>query len=198
VKRAHALLAAGLAIGAIGLAFALRDREPPPLNGAPAQPVGPESLAPADSLAADLLARIRGLDPVACELASRAIRSRNWWGSPYEPAASDDPRVTAIVHWALDAGGPSAVSVLGGGLGDPDPCVRRVAAIRLGRIEDRTALDRLRRSLESPSPDEREVAALGLGISENPDAVPALVQHLEDDESPRVRRAAAWALGEIE
>ena len=198
MKRAYVLLVAGVAIVAIGLAIGLRDGDPPPLNGAPAQSVASDALAPADSLAADLLDRIRGLDPVACELASRAVRSQNWWGGQAEPAASDDPMVAAIVSWALDAGGPSAVPVLGGGLSDPDPCVRRVAAIRLGRIEDPAALDRLRRSLESTNADEREVAALGLGISENPEAVPALVGRLEGDESPRVRRAAAWALGEIE
>jgi HEAT repeat protein len=198
MSRAHALIAAGVAVGAIALAIGLRKGDPPALNGAPAQPLGSEALGPADSLAADLLERIRGLDPVACELTTRAVRSQNWWGAPFEPAASDDPKVAAIVSWALEGGGPEAVPVLGGALGDTDPCVRRVAAIRLGRVDNPAALERLRRSLESPNATEREAAALGLGISEKSDAVPALVQRLEDDESPRVRRAAAWALGEIE
>lgn len=198
MKRALVLLAAGAALTALAVAVGLRDSEPPALNGAQVQPLVPGPFAQADSLAADLLARVRGLDPVACELASRAVRSRNFWDGPAEPAASDDPRVAAIVRWALNAGGPEAVPVLDDGLRDPDTCVRRVAAIRLGRIDHPSAAERLRRALESSNADEREVAALGLGIAEDESAVPVLVRRLEEDDSSRVRRAAAWALGEIE
>lgn len=198
MKSGTGLVAAVAAAAAVVLAIGLRDGEPPVLNGAPAQPAAPAAGAPADSLAADLLARVRGLDPVACELAARAVRSRNWWGGPAEPAASDDPRVAEIVRWALDAGGPGAVPVLAAGLADADPCVRRVAAIRLGRIEDPAATGALVRALGSPQAGEREAAALGLGIAEDPEAVPALVRALEGDDSPRVRRAAAWALGELD
>jgi HEAT repeat protein len=174
--------------------LSLRDDRLPVANGAPALPT-----LPADSLAADLIARVRGLDPVACELAVRAVRSRNWGGGPAEPAASDDPHVNAIVQWALDdAGGAEAVPVLGAALADPDGCVRRTAAIRLGRIESPAAAARLQDALASADPGTREAAALGLGIAEDPETIPALVRVLEDDASPRVRRAAAWALGEIE
>ncbi|HUP20008.1 MAG TPA: HEAT repeat domain-containing protein [Gemmatimonadota bacterium] len=197
MRRLPLALGAAAALAAAVLAAALRDGEPPALNGAPVQPL--ELAVPADSLAADLLERIRGLDPVACELAVGSVRSRSWRGGPPEPAASEDPRVLAVVRWALEEeGGDGAVPVLAAGLADPDPCVRRVAAIRLGRIDDPAASELLRRALESPEPGAREAGALGLGIAEDSAAVPALIARLEGDDSPRVRRAAAWALGEME
>ena len=198
MRRSGTLLAASAAVAAMALVVVLRDREPPALNGAPLQPLDVAPAISADTLAADLLARVRGLDAVACELATRAVRSRGSWGDPHQPGASEDPQVAAIVRWALDDGGSEAVPVLGAGLADPDPCVRRLAAIRLGRIEDPSAATWLRRALESANGAEREAAALGLGISDDAEAVPALVRHLAEDESPRVRRAAAWALGAID
>ncbi len=190
MRRAHVLMAAGAVAAAAGLFAGLREDRLPSANGATLQP-------PADSLAADLIAGVRGLDPVACELAARAMH-RNWGrGGPGEPASSDDPRVLAIIDWAMNEGGPGAVPVLGAALADPDPCARRIAAIRLGRVNDPAATRRLREALEGADPGQREVAALGLGVAEDDAALPALVQALESDASPRVRRAAAWALGEM-
>jgi len=188
----------GFAIVGAVLVAGLRGGDPPSLNGAPVQPPVSAPFLGGDTLAADLLARIRGLDPVACELAARALRWQNTWGGAADPAASDDPRVGAIVRWALDAGGPEAIPVLAEGIRDPDPCVRRVAAMRLGRIETPAAAERLRRALESTNPAEREAGALGIGVAEDAASIPALVEALGRDESPRVRRMAAWALGEIE
>lgn len=195
MRRAPILLISIAVLAGAALVLSLKDDHLPEANGAAAPP-----RLPADSLAADLIARIRGLDPVACELAIRAVRSQNWWGGgPAEPAASEDPHVMAIVQWALDdAGGAEAIPVLGAALGDVDPCVRRTAAIRLGRIDHPAAMSRLRDALGSDEAGEREAAALGLGVAEDATAIPALVRVLEDDGSPRVRRAAAWALGEIE
>ena len=198
MRRLAGLAVAAAAVTALALAAGLREAEPPALNGAPVQPPAPA--VPADSLAADLLQRIRGLDPVVCELAVRAVRSRNWWGSdPMEPTASQDGRVLAVVRWAVaEEGDAAAIPVLAAGLTDGDPCVRRMAAIRLGRIEDPAVAGRLRDALESPVAGTREAGALGLGIAGDPASVPALIARLEGDESPDVRRAAAWALGEMD
>ncbi len=165
----------------------------PAASPASAQPVA----APTDTLAADLLDRLRGLDPVACALATRTIRSRNMWVGDMPSTGNDDARTAEIVAWALEEGGAAAIPVLAGALGDADGCVRRVAAIRLARIDEPAALERLTRSLDAAAPGEREAAALGLGIRGHESAIPALVQRLERDDSAQVRRAAAWALGEI-
>jgi HEAT repeat protein len=52
-------------------------------------------------------------------------------------------------------------------------------------------------ALADASAGTRAVAALGLGLSGKPGLVEPIVRRLKD-ESPEVRRAAAWALGSLE
>ena len=174
---------------------------------AQAQSAGPAF--PADSLAAELLATVRGSDPVACELAVRAVDGRHGWSSTADELAGVGAPLTPIqratIQWAVDGGddderpGASAAAVapLATALADPDPCVRRMAALKLGRIRDPRGMDALRGALSSADADQRAVGALGLGYSGDSASIDALGGVL-DDASPEVRAAATWALGEIE
>ena len=163
---------------------------------------------PADSLAVALLATVRGSDPIVCELAVRAVDGRHGWSSTPDELAGVGAPLTALqratIHWAVDGGddepaGASATAVapLTTALADPDPCVRRMAALKLGRMKDPRGMVALRGALASADPDQRAIGALGLGYSEDPASIDALGGAL-DDASPEVRAAATWALGEIE
>ena len=170
---------------------------------AQAQSAGPA--IPADSLAAQLLATVRGSDPVVCELAVRAVDGRHGWSSTVDELAGVGAPLTplqrATIRWAVagdpERAEPGAVEPLSAALADPDPCVQRMAALKLGRMRDPRGMDALRRALASGEADQRAVGALGLGYSEDPAAIDALGGAL-DDASPEVRGAATWALGEIE
>lgn len=151
------------------------------------------------AVARRLLEAIRGSDPVVCELAARAVRSRHgYWGHTPHPAAVDDPEVLETVEFAVGSEGEGTEEALAAALSDPDACVRRIAAMRLGRVGTDAAGARLTETLESGSAAAREAAAIGLGISDDARALPALTRRLSEDESARVRRAAAWALGKID
>jgi cyclophilin family peptidyl-prolyl cis-trans isomerase/HEAT repeat protein len=79
---------------------------------------------------------------------------------------------------------------------DPDPRIRRRAALAIGRAglpEGGAALQPL---LTDADPDVRQMAALGLGLLADKTAVPALTTALKDTD-PRVRGRAAEALGLI-
>jgi hypothetical protein len=171
---------------------------------AQAQSAGPA--IPADSLAAELLTTVRGADPVVCELAVRAVDGRHGWSSTADELAGVGARLTSLqratIRWAVAGGDderaePAAVAPLATALADADPCVRRMAALKLGRMRDPRGLEALRGALASGDADQRAIGALGLGYSEDPAAIEALGGVL-DDASPEVRAAAAWALGEIE
>lgn len=176
--------------------------------GPAAQAQAAAALVPADSLAAQLLATVRGSDPVVCELAVRAVDGRHGWSSTADElagvGATLSPLQRATIRWAVNGGddervGASAAAVepLATALADPDLCVRRMAALKLGRMRDPRGMDALRRALGAADPGQRAIGALGLGYSEDPAAIDALGGVL-DDASPEVRAAATWALGEIE
>ncbi len=163
---------------------------------------------PADSLAGALLATVRGSDPVVCELAVRAVDGRHGWSSTADELAGVGAPLTplqrATIQWAVSGGddersvtSAAAVAPLAAALADPDPCVRRMAALKLGRMRDPRGFDALRAALASADAGQRAIGALGLGYSEDPAAIDALGGVL-DDASPEVRAAATWALGEIE
>ena len=79
---------------------------------------------------------------------------------------------------------------------DPDPRIRRRAAIAIGRVglpEGGAALQPL---LTDQDSDVRQMAAFGLGLLADKAAVPALTAALQDAD-PRVRGRAAEALGLI-
>jgi HEAT repeat protein len=161
---------------------------------------------PADTLASALLATVRGADPVVCELAVRAVDGRHGWSSTADELAGVGTPLTPIqratIQWAVrddetQSADAAAVAPLAAALGDPDPCVRRMAALKLGRGGQPGGIDALRTALRAASVEQRSVGALGLGYAEDPAAIDALGDAL-DDASPEVRAAAAWALGEIE
>ncbi|HJR53551.1 MAG TPA: hypothetical protein VJ982_07530, partial [Gemmatimonadota bacterium] len=71
---------------------------------AQAQSAGPA--IPADSLAAQLLATVRGSDPVVCELAVRAVDGRHGWSSTVDELAGVGAPLTplqrATIRWAVE------------------------------------------------------------------------------------------------
>ena len=82
-------------------------------------------------------------------------------------------------------------------LRDDSPRVRATAAWALGEIENRQAVRPLIDALRDSDALVRESAATALGQVDDAAAVPALTDLLESDGEAPVRRAAAWALGEI-
>lgn len=82
-------------------------------------------------------------------------------------------------------------------LRDSEASVRVAAAWALGMIEHSDAIPALTDALGDSESGVRAQAALALGQIENESAVPALVRLLESDRDPKVRRAAAAALGQI-
>lgn len=174
--------------------------------GPSAQAEAATARVPTDSLASALLETVRGADPVVCELAVRAVDGRHGWSSTADELAGVGTPLTplqrATVQWAIEGEEPegadaAAVEPLAAGLRDPDACVRRMAALKLGRTGDPRGIAALRAALVGPEVTQRAVGALGLGYAEDPAAIDDLGGAL-DDASPEVRAAAAWALGEIE
>jgi HEAT repeat protein len=147
---------------------------------------------------------VRGANPVLCELATRSADAGGWW-SRFGPLSDNpldvDSASATLVAW-IQRGHKNAAVVprLRAGLRDTDACVRRVAGGLLGRVDHPSATAALVAALDDTSADTRYVAALGLGMSERSatnGAVASLIRRLADD-SPRVRRSAAWALGSVE
>jgi hypothetical protein len=175
--------------------------------GSSTQAEAASAALPADSLASALIETVRGADPVICELAVRAVDGRHGWSSTADDLAGVGAPLTPIqratIQWAVDDedsegdADAAAVEPLAAALGDPDPCVRRMAALKLGRAGAPDGVAALRTALRAPAAEQRSVGALGLGYAEDPAAIDELGDAL-DDSSPEVRAAAAWALGQIE
>lgn len=201
MTRRGALGALGAILAVVTLAIAGGRSGGPPAP--PPRP--PEAAAPAESLAMRLIAGARGADPVVCALASFAVEGRYGWRGldpSYEALEVEGERAEAAVRWTLsfeaDAG---AVRALAAALGDPDPCARRLAAIRLGRTRSEAGTEALVAALDSPDAATRRTAALGLGFGGDDPAddrvVDALIEALGDADAG-VRASAAWALGRLE
>jgi len=92
---------------------------------------------------------------------------------------------------------PGSVPPLVARLRDDSPRVRATAAWALGEIESREAVRPLIDALGDADALVRESAARALGEVEDATAIPALTDLLKSDREAAVRRAAAWALGEI-
>jgi len=152
---------------------------------------------------ARLLRAVRGSDPVLCELATRSVDMDGWWsrwadmgGNPLET----DSASAALIMWIQrDHNDPAVVPRLRAALRDPDACVRRVAGSFLGRVEHPSAVAALLGALDDTNADTRNAAVIGLGLTDKPapGVVDPLLRRLRD-ESPLVRRSAAWALGSLE
>lgn len=163
----------------------------------------PWALATSSAQAADvtaleeLLAAADGLRGVACELVVRGMQDR--WGGSRRPlkGASEGSlrdRIDAGVRAADSAEGARVlVEEFLGGSG----CRADAAFGLLDRVEPEAATTPLRAALQASAVETRRRAALGLGaIDSHDDRLP--LERLLADADPRVRTAAAWALGEIE
>ncbi|MEX2154747.1 MAG: HEAT repeat domain-containing protein [Gemmatimonadaceae bacterium] len=195
---ASAVLVTAAAAGAAGAARATRAREESP------QVPGAAPIIADDTASLNRLLRtVRGVDPLLCELATRSVDTHGWWSRWGGGPLSGDPLVVdsaaaALIAWIQRKhNDPAVVPRLRAALRDPDPCVRRIGASFLGRVDHPAAVAALVEALTDASAGTRAVAALGLGLSGKPGLVEPIVRRLKD-ESPVVRRAAAWALGSLE
>jgi hypothetical protein len=149
---------------------------------------------------ATLIAKMRGIDPVVCKLASQVLG--NQWGRgsmagfPESATLSADDRAT--LEWASSSVvESSAIPLLRRSLSDADACVRGTAARLLGRVRDVNLAGDLRGELSSASATTREAAVIALGYHDQPAGVDAALRALRDAETT-VRVAAIWALGMME
>ena len=151
--------------------------------------------------AAGFLSAVSGTPPTACALVVRTLGNR-WGSSSVRPRVRVPLGVTeeerALAEWSWSAR-PTASDTdeLLGGLDATDPCVRRVAATLLARVDDAGVRDRLRRRVESGQGPGRLAALTAMAGHEDP-AAAALLRRLLGDADVVVRRSAAWGLGEME
>lgn len=195
-----ARLAPGASVIALSILIAV-------LRAVPARARGADGTAAHAAIAADpqrvaaFLEAVRGTGAVACELASRTVEGRNWNGRAGLDGATADSAARTLVYDVVDAGADArAVGTLRTALGDADPCVRRIAAPLLGRIDDETAAAALLDALRAAQGTTRHAGAVGLAYVNRARASEvqgALVTALRDAESD-VRAASAWALGRRE
>ena len=91
----------------------------------------------------------------------------------------------------------SAMDALVTALDDANAGTREVAAVGLGLQEDSSSVPALIARLRDSAVDVRRTAAWALGVIEHKSAMMPLVELLGRDPDPRVREAAAWAIGEV-
>jgi hypothetical protein len=155
----------------------------------------------ASSAVQPLLAALAEGDPCASRLAAQLLgRSREPRAMQGLLAALADPTARVRATAALGLGYSdlsAAVDPLIGTLRDSDAGVRASSAWALGSIESRRAVPALIAALKDVDPVVRRSSAQALGEIEDPAAIPALAALLREDRDAEVRRAAAWALGEI-
>jgi hypothetical protein len=109
-------------------------------------------------------------------------------------AATRQAALLAIGHAGRKADLPATARALD----DSDSAVKLAAAWALGSIGDAAAVPPLVAALRDADPIMRATAAMSLGRTESSEAIPALAALLGSDSDPRVRRAAAAALGQID
>lgn len=118
-------------------------------------------------------------------------------------ASAELPAVRAQALLALARiakSSPDHAAGLIGGLSDPDPNVRGVAARGIGEAAVKSAAEKLLPLLSDPSPRVRFFACQALGKLQHMPAVPAILKALEenDDRDPYLRAAGCIALARIE
>ncbi|HEX8691162.1 MAG TPA: HEAT repeat domain-containing protein [Longimicrobium sp.] len=148
----------------------------------------------------ELLAAVRGANPVLCELATRnfgnqwGFGSGEWEDAPASAQVAEETRrVLAVLDGRMEG---VDVAPLREGLADADPCVRRASARLLGRLRIPAATDALLEALRSDDRGRREAAMLGLAHAEDQRSVGPLVDLL-DEQDPELRGGAAWTLGHV-
>ncbi|HET7462218.1 MAG TPA: HEAT repeat domain-containing protein [Longimicrobium sp.] len=190
---------AGLALLALPATLLPRGSRPaaiPPVMATRTAPSAQEGDARA------VLAAARGTSPVMCVLAVQSAGNGWGWGAgddedaPALARAGDDVR--RALEWMGSREATAAdVAALRDGLGDPDPCVRRMSARLLSRDHVPGGTDALLEALRSGDPTRRDAAILGVGWSGDQRAVGPLTAMLGDADAG-VRAGAAWALGHVE
>lgn len=181
----------------------------------------------ATSQAGEFLAAVRGAGPVACELIVRTVGRGWGWGGDRVPDAEsavieqvrwaterrDDPAGVPVLRAGLEdtdacvrrasarllgsTRHPSAADALVGALQSANATTRQLAAVGLGYAERTETVDPLLGVLRDREASVRAAAAWALGSIEDRRAVEPLTRLLAEDPDPRVRRAAAEALGQI-
>jgi hypothetical protein len=171
----------------------------------------------ADSVARDLAALVHhDVDGAALPLLRAAIADPDWCvrrlaapllGHIHDPAAvqamttalgASDASTREMAALALGfAEDARTMAALASRLRDDAPRVRATAAWALGEIDRKEAARPLIDALRDSDALVRESAARALGEVEDTSAIPPLTELLGSDRSAPVRRAAAWALGEI-
>jgi HEAT repeat protein len=95
---------------------------------------------------------------------------------------------------AARAGSPECSAQVADALSDPDPRVRRTAAVAMSTLRAPTAVGVLSRTLSDPHAEVRVEAVRALGMIDD-DAVPAILIAALQDPEARVRDTASEALG---
>ena len=93
---------------------------------------------------------------------------------------------------------PRAIAELAEALRDPDLETRRLAALALGLGDDKSAFEPLVAALRDQEAVVRATAAISLGRLGDDRASKSLLPLLTGDRVPSVRRAAAYALGDLD
>ena len=171
-----------------------------------------------DPVAADVASWVRhhDVDATAVPLLRAALADSDWCvrrlGAPLLARVHSESATQAMLAalTASDAGtremgalalgfadDPRSVTPLIARLHDDSARVRATAAWALGELERRESVRPLIDALGDPDALVRESAARALGEVEDASAIPALTDVLKSDRAAAVRRAAAWALGEI-
>lgn len=217
MRRLRAALMLAMFFGAVALVVALSGRD------AAAQSRAANDMDNAKIL----LEAMRGTGPVACAFAMGTVEGNgNWgrWNGAGEDSQSDalrdwlehgltDPAVVPMLRSALGPGDAcvrqtaarllgrshnvTAVRALVESLRDPDPSTRDLAALGLGISGDPAGFDPLVGALRDTAAKVRATSAESLGRLGDRRAVDRLVPLLSRDPAPEVRRAAAYALGEM-
>ena len=182
------LLALGGAAGAMAV---VRDQAEPPQSRLAG---GPDSLQLGRFLTA-----LAATDPVVCDEIGDSF-GNFWWGTGDSNVGSlsDRPAGLRAVRDSLrrPTTDPAALRLLSSHLGDPNTCVRRVAAKTLGQAWPASRAI-LGAALQSAEPKVREAATLALGTADDSSSR-LVVEPLLGDRDGAVAAMAAWALGELE
>ena len=108
------------------------------------------------------------------------------------------PLVRRAAAWALGrVRDPRAVSALREAAGDRDAAVRAAAVEALGEREDEAVLPTLLERVHDKDAFVRRQAARALGRLRAQAATTPLIARVTREKDPEVKRAIAWALGEI-